>query len=252
MEIAATLTGKVASISVVGRGVPFERVLGRQVGSVMKQLSEEKGLKFVAKSPKEFKGVDGAVQSVVFDDGTEAPADVVIVGIGVSPATSFVPVNIQKHSDGSLLVDEFLRTSVPNVYAAGDIAHFRYPQQTSSLRIEHWGFASKQGNVAALNMLEANSTPFTTVPYFWCMIFGKSVRYCGHAPHFDDIIFHQDKQDPYKFVAYYVEKRKIVAVSAMTAEPVVSAAAELMRIGKMPTVDEVQSPDFNLVALLAK
>eukprot|EP01099_Mayorella_cantabrigiensis_P008512 TRINITY_DN800_c0_g1_i1.p1 TRINITY_DN800_c0_g1~~TRINITY_DN800_c0_g1_i1.p1 ORF type:complete len:543 (-),score=146.79 TRINITY_DN800_c0_g1_i1:41-1627(-) len=252
MEIAATLTGKVASISVVGRGVPFERVLGRQVGAVMKQLSEEKGLKFISKSPTEFKGADGVVQAVVFDDGTEVPADVVVLGIGVAPATSYVPENISKHADGSIIVDEFMRTSVPNVYAAGDLAHFRYPDSTKSLRIEHWAFASKQGKVAALNMLEPNSAPLTAVPYFWCMIFGKSVRYTGHASHYDEVIFHQDKQDPYKFVAYYVEKGKIAAVSAMTAEPVVSAAAELFRIGRIPTVDQVRSADFNLVTFLAK
>jgi len=252
MEIAATLTGKVASVTVVARGLPFERLLGPQVGAVMKKLSEEKGIKFITKTPKEFKGSNGVVHSVLLDDGTEIPADVVVLGVGVSPNTSFVPSTIQKHFDGSVVVDEYMRTTVPNVYAAGDIALFRYPHTTSPLRIEHWGFAHKQGNVAALNILEPNSTPFTAVPYFWCMIFTKSVRYCGHAPHFDEIIFHADKQDPYKFVAYYCEKGKILAVSAMTAEPLVSAAAELLRIGKMPSAEEVRSPDFNLISYLGK
>jgi len=251
MEIAATLTGKVASISVVGRGLPFERVLGSQVGAVMKQLSEEKGLKFISKSPKEFKGADGVVQAVIFDDGSEVPADVVVVGVGVTPSTSFVPSTIQKNSDGSLTVDEFLRTSVPNVYAAGDIAYFRDAQSASSLRVEHWGFASKQGSVVALNMLEPSSTPFNAVPYFWCMIFGKSVRYAGHAAHYDEIIFQQDKTDPYKFVAYYVEKGKVLAVSGMSPEPIISAAAELFRIGKMPTAETVRSTEFNLVKFLS-
>jgi len=258
MEVAAFVAKKATSVTVIGmEKVPFERVLGSQVGAVLQTLHEQNGVKFMLERiTKEYRPHDDhqSVRSVVLDNGTELEADIVVLGAGVIPSTKFISdqdTEIKKFRDGSIIVDKFMRTSNANVYAAGDLARFPLPLLADhETRIEHYGIAQYQGRIAALNMIKEESKSFNSVPFFWTTIFGKSVRYTGHALFFDDVIFHQDPSDKFKFLAYYLHQNKVTAVCSLARDPVASAAAELFHQNRMPSPDLLRDPSFDLLKLL--
>ena len=124
------------------------------------------------------------------------------------------------------------------MYAGGDVVRFPLPLIGDTANIGHWQLANKHGRVAAKNMLGQN-VPFDSIPFFWTVLHGKSIRYCGHALKWDDIIISGDPME-FKFVAHYVKDNKVLAVCSMNADPAVSTAAELMYQGKMPSGDEIK------------
>jgi len=184
METASIVVDKAKSVSVVGmETVPFERVLGKEVGAVMQKLHEGKGVKFYMEAQcDEFK-VDehGNVHTVTLKDKTALPCSLVILGAGITPCTGYLRKQSESGEkdlvvlagDGSVIVDETLATGAPGVYAAGDLARFPLPLLDGKLvRIEHWGVAMTQGKIAAKNML-GKKKPFKSVPFFWTSQYGK-------------------------------------------------------------------------------
>jgi apoptosis-inducing factor 3 len=135
-----------------------------------------------------------------------------------------------------------------NLYI-GDIARYPYHLTDEKVRIEHWNVAQNQGRLTAQNIVSLSTgkdktalTPFETIPYFWTVQYGKSVRYCGHAESFDDVVV-QGSTDAGKlaFVAFYVRKGVVLAVASVGKDPVVSYASELLRLGLMPSADELKA-----------
>jgi len=241
MEVAAALVAKAKSVSVVGmEKVPFERVLGVEVGAALQKLHESKGVKFyLSATTKEFQG-EGSVNAVVLGDGTVLEADVVVVGAGVVPATGFVKgSSINRARDQSIVVDEYLKAA-EGLWAAGDVARYRYHVTYEAVRVEHWGMAQTQGRAAARAYLGKQKGQFDIVPFFWTVQFGKSVRYAGHATSFDEVIVH-GSPDELKFVAYYARQGKVLAVAALGMDPLVSAAADLLGVDKMPSAVELKA-----------
>ena len=116
---------------------------------------------------------------VTLDDGSRLPADLVVLGIGVEPRTGLAEAAGLTVEDG-VVVDANLRTSDPDIFAAGDIARWPDPHTGRDIRVEHWVVAQRQGQVAAANML-GQPTPFAEVPFFWSKHFDLSLRYVGHA-----------------------------------------------------------------------
>eukprot|EP01126_Amoeba_proteus_P042938 TRINITY_DN4680_c0_g1_i4.p1 TRINITY_DN4680_c0_g1~~TRINITY_DN4680_c0_g1_i4.p1 ORF type:complete len:465 (-),score=94.08 TRINITY_DN4680_c0_g1_i4:14-1408(-) len=186
MEVAASLSQRSSSVTVVGmEAVPFQRVLGLRIGQFMRRLHESAGITFYMDNvTKEFKVVEGKVASVVLRDGTELPADLVVLGAGIHPNLSFIKETPTLSTrDRCLHVDQYLRTSVPGLYAAGDVAAFPLKLTGCEQRIEHWSHAQNQGKVAAKNMLSSSGAefPFTNIPFFWTTQYGKSLRYVGRT-----------------------------------------------------------------------
>jgi len=246
MEVAAALIGKAKSITVVGmERVPFERVLGHEVGGAFQALHSSKGVVFkMGRNLVEFKGEGGKVSGVAIDGGETLPAELVVVGAGAIPNTGLFEaaeddgtVNLAR--DDSILTDEFLSVGKNNAYAGGDIARFPYWLTGEHIRVEHYQVAQYHGRVAAKNMLKPGSTPAHTIPFFWTLQFGKSLRYAGHASSFDQVIVDGDLA-ALNFVAYYVREDKLVAVAALGRDPIVSVLAELMAKGKVPPVSELK------------
>jgi apoptosis-inducing factor 3 len=156
MEIAAGLTQRGVKVTVVSPDtLPFEKILGTELGEVFYQVHQEKGVTFqMGQKVTQLEG-KGSVETVVLNNGDRLTADLVVVGIGVQPITSFI-FGIELHQeDKSVLVDEYL-CAADGVYAAGDIA--RYPDwhtsnPTNSMRVEHWRIAAQHGRIAAYNMV---------------------------------------------------------------------------------------------------
>lgn len=234
MEVASYCIGKVKSVTVIGRDVvPFKQVWGERVGSAILKIFEEKGVKYVANSgiTKVNDNGQGAVSSVELTSGEKLKCDVLFLGIGVTFYTEFLKNSgVQLMSNGAVEVNEYMQTNDPNVYAGGDIAYAPvWSHGNSKAAIGHFGLAHYHGRKAALNIL-GKQDPLKSVPFFWTMLFGKSIRYAGHGQ-FDDVIYSGDVEN-LKFVAFYLKEDEVVATTACGMDPLVSIYAERLAQGK--------------------
>ncbi|HEY2744560.1 MAG TPA: FAD-dependent oxidoreductase [Polyangia bacterium] len=188
LEVAASLRARKVEVDVVAPDeVPLGRVMGKELGAFLRGLHEEHGVKFhLGRKPAR---VDGGGHenslAVVLDDGTRLPCDFVVVGIGVRPAVALAE-KAGLRVDHGIVVDAELRSSDPNIYAAGDLA--RYPDRKSGkpIRIEHWVVAQRQGQTAARNMLGAHDR-FDDVPFFWSQHYDVGINYVGHGHGWDRV-----------------------------------------------------------------
>jgi len=246
METASCIAKKAKSIVVIGmENVPFERVLGERIGTVVQKLFEKNNISFRMKRVvKEFRGLDRQVRNVLLDNGEQLDADLCIVGARIIPATKYIK-GVKIERDQSVVCDEYLQAG-ENLYAGGDICRFPWWfLGGESVRVEHWGEAQYHGKVAAANMA-GKKVAARNIPFFWTQFFGKTVRYCGHALAYDEIYVDGDIEN-FKFAAYYIKHDKILAVASMGMDPLVSAVAELMQHGRMPSAKEVKDSKIDLI-----
>ena len=240
MEAASSLIGEGRQVTVIAQEkAPFERVLGPEIGAMFQKLHQEKGVKFeIEAEVTALVGEGGHVSGVQLKSGKTLPAQAVVLGVGVRPATEFLKESFTLDKDGGLAVNEFLQAA-DNVYAAGDIACFPLAPAGPPTRIEHWRVAQQHGQVAARNML-GQQVKFTAAPFFWTQQYGKSLRYAGHAARWDEIIYQGDvaKQD---FLAFYVLDNRIVAAAGMNQDADMIYITELLGTGTLPTPAAVRA-----------
>eukprot|EP00106_Octopus_bimaculoides_P007221 XP_014774663.1 PREDICTED: apoptosis-inducing factor 3-like [Octopus bimaculoides] len=239
MEVAAAILEQAKSVTVIClENLPFKTVLGNHLAEKILQLHIDKGVKFQFNtSAAELKGKDGKLVSVVLANGEELPADVCVVGIGVTPATAYLEgTPLQKNSYGFVCVNEYMQTNVEGIYAAGDITEFPlFLRSNNGSNVQHWQMAHAQGKNAALNMLGKN-IKIRSVPCFWTMMFGKSIRYAGYGKDYNDIVVHGDDE---KIACFYTKGEEILAVASLNHDPIVAKVAEIMAEGKMLTKNEI-------------
>jgi len=241
MELVVAVKGRgLGSISVIGMTkFPFEAVLGERVGEALKKFHEGNGVKFYGESKAT--SIDDSSVSFETKGGEKVtiPADVVVMAVGVGPATEFLKdsgIDIQK--GGGVIVDECMRVKgVDNVFAIGDIAIFTEPTTGEQARIEHWNVAQNQGRCAA-SAIAGKPLPFDKIPYFWSAQ-GQQLRYTGYGAGYEDVIIRGDP-DALKFQAYYTKGNKVIAVASMQADPLVSKVSELIRLNKMLSASEIR------------
>ncbi len=251
MEVANCLS-KDNDVTVVGmEKVPLQRVMGEEVGAIFRSLLERSGVKFVMEAGVEkatpSSSNDSNVGAIHLKDGTDLPADLVILGVGVAPATEFLKDNpaIQLEQDGSIKTDDyFVATGLKDVYAIGDIATHSYlgPGGGDGVltRIEHWNVAQNSGRAVAAHISGALDRPKAFIPIFWSAL-GKQLRYCGNAPNgFDEVVM-RGKPEEDTFSAFYAKGETVVAVATMQMDPVMTKCAELMRRGCMPSKSELRN-----------
>lgn len=212
---------------------PFKKVLGAEIGAMFRHMHTAHGVQFEAEADvASLEGKDGRVTAVRLASGQHLPADLVVLGVGVRPATEFLAEAFEVDKDGGLTVDAHLQAA-ENVYVAGDVARFPLMGGPEQHRIEHWRLAQQQGACAARNMLGQQET-FAEIPFFWTQQFGKSLRYAGHAAEWDEIIFHGQLEEQ-NFLALYVHDNRLMAAAAMGRDDDMLVIMELLRRDQMPT-----------------
>ncbi|MCE5276741.1 MAG: FAD-dependent oxidoreductase [Planctomycetaceae bacterium] len=239
MEVAASLRARGLSVTVVAPdSVPFQRTLGDEIGRVFQGLHEENGVSFrLGRTVARFEGRE-KVEAVVLDDGHHLAAGLVVVGVGVRPATDFLKESgLALNGDGSLTVDSTMHAG-NDVYAAGDIAMFPDWRSGGPIRIEHWRLAEQLGQIAAMNMA-GRSTQYGGVPFFWTTQFKLSVRYLGYARQFDEIVIDGDLPGR-SFIAYYLKSGKVAAAASCKRDLDLLRLDDLLKRPEMPTLDEAR------------
>jgi apoptosis-inducing factor 3 len=182
LEVAASLRQREVGVTVVApEDVVLAPIVGEQMGKFVQALHEEHGVEFRLGQTVSTIEPD----EVELDDGNRIPADLVIIGVGVKPRTGLAE-DAGLEVDNGIVVDDRLRTSDPNVWAAGDIAS--YPDQNAGrVRIEHWVLAERQGQAAARNIL-GHDHRFTDPPFFWSQHYDVPINVVGHAMEWDEEI----------------------------------------------------------------
>ncbi|KAJ8280952.1 hypothetical protein GJAV_G00061430 [Gymnothorax javanicus] len=148
----------------------------------------------------------------------------------------------------AVIADKFMRTSVPSVFCAGDVTSFPLSQRGNQrVNIGHWQLAQAQGRIAALNMLNRH-VELKSVPFFWTVLLGKSLRYTGYGEGYTDVVL-KGKIEEMRYLAFYLKDEEVVAAASLNYDPAVSQVAEKMAAGKVITKAQAESEDLSWLAL---
>ncbi|MGA9853432.1 MAG: FAD-dependent oxidoreductase [Gammaproteobacteria bacterium] len=199
LEAAASLRARKLEVHVVApEARPMERIFGARLGDFVRTLHESKGVVFHLGRTVSAIGAE----NVTLDNGESLDTDLIVAGIGVRPVTAIAEQAGLKTERG-VLVNEYLETCAPDVYAVGDIARWPDVHSGQRIRVEHWEVAQHQGQVAARNML-GYAERYTAVPFFWSQHYDVSINYVGHAEKWDSI---EADGEPSKFDCAFTYKQ---------------------------------------------
>jgi 3-phenylpropionate/trans-cinnamate dioxygenase ferredoxin reductase component len=243
-EATASLRQLGLSVAMIAEeSVPLERVLGAELGRVYRDVHSEYGVQLVMNQRvAAFQG-QTTVEAVRLADGTTIQADLVVVGIGAQPRTRLARDAGLDVGNG-VIVDAYLETTTPGIYAAGDIAAAWHPLLQARLRVEHWDNARRQGRTAARNML-GHREAYTRIPYFYSDQYDLGMEYAGYAPRWDRVVF-RGNPGSRAFVAFWLLEGRAVAGMNVNVWKVNEAIAALVASHEKVAVERLVDPSVPL------
>jgi 3-phenylpropionate/trans-cinnamate dioxygenase ferredoxin reductase component len=240
-EVAASLTIRGSSCAIVMQeAVALERGFGRRAGHFFQERLREHGIEVHGEDELErFEGSDGRVSTVITKAGLRLQADAVVIGAGVTPDTTLARAAGLELDEqlGGVLCDARLRTSVPGVWVAGDMASYESVVHGKRLRVEHWDVAFNQGRTAALNML-GQDTPYDVVPYFFSDLADwASLEYVGPAQDWDEEIVRGSTEEG-SFSNWYLKGDRVLGALSVGRSEDLDHARRLIAEGRALTTQE--------------
>jgi len=246
-EVAASARQMGAGVAMVDPGpAPLANVMGPEVGAVFRDLHARHGVELHLGTHVEAVVGTDAAEGVRTGDGRVIDGDVVVVGIGAVPRVELATATGIRVGNG-IEVDEYLETSVPGVFAAGDVAAAWHPLLGARLRVEHWANALNQGPVAARNML-GQGVVYDRIPYFFSDQYDFGMEYSGHASTWDRVVFRGDPAQG-SFVAFWLAHGRVVAGMNANVWDVTGPIQTLIRSAQPVDVERLTDPTVPLEEL---
>jgi 3-phenylpropionate/trans-cinnamate dioxygenase ferredoxin reductase component len=249
-EFAASARQRGLDVTVIDPvALPNERIFGPEIGAFYRDAHARHGVELaLGEGVESFEG-DGALVRVRTGGGRVVECDFAVVGIGVAPRVELAR-EAGLEVDNGVLVDETLRTSAPNVFAAGDVASAWHPFYGARIRVEHWANALNQGPAAARAML-GQATSYDRIPYFFSDQYEVGMEYSGHAPHWDEVVFRGDPASG-EFVAFWLHGGRVAAGMNVNVWDVNEHVQALIRSRRAIGVTDLTDPDTPLDSLVGE
>ena len=246
-EVAASARQLGAEVVLIDpEPVPLRRVLGDEVGEMFRSLHADHGVALrLGTGVTELQGT-GRVANVVLGDGRVEPADVVVIGVGVTPRVALA-TDAGLKVDNGVVVDEFLETSAPGVYAAGDVASAWHPHYQGHLRVEHWANALNQGLAAGANAA-GERTAYTRLPYFFSDQYDLGLEYVGYSRPGDDLVVRGSLEDR-ELVAFWHRDGVVSAAMNVNVWDVVDDLKAIVAAGARQDPARLADPEVPLADL---
>ncbi|TFV92048.1 NAD(P)/FAD-dependent oxidoreductase [Blastococcus sp. CT_GayMR20] len=248
LEVAAAARQHGNAVTVVEpQPTPLHAVLGPEMGKVFARLHRGHGVDlFTDTTVREFRGTGGRVEAVVTDGHAGLPADVVVVGIGAVPNTGLAAA-AGLDVDNGIVTDHSLRTSAPDVFAAGDVASAFSPLYGRYVRVEHWANALNQGPAAARSMLGQEVT-YDRVPYFYTDQYDLGMEYSGLAGPGATVVC-RGAPESGEFIAFWMEEGRVTAGMNVNVWDVTGPIQQLIRMRRQVPVASLTDPGTPLERL---
>lgn len=247
-EVAAAARTRGAHVTILEAfDVPLLRVLGREMGEVCADIHRTHGVELRLGAAVESVTETGDGVRVVTRSGATVEGDVVVVGIGIVPNVELAE-DAGLKVDNGIVVDERCRTSVDNIYAAGDVANHFHPVFGRQLRVEHFDAASKQGAVAANNIL-GRAAVFDDPLWFWSDQYEANLQYAGHAQRWDQVVVRGSTEE-LDFTAFYLDQGVVRAAFAVNRGDDIYLAKEMVGARLAPDPRLLADLDVDLAELL--
>jgi 3-phenylpropionate/trans-cinnamate dioxygenase ferredoxin reductase subunit len=247
-EVAASARMRGLDVTLIDPGrVPLARVLGDEVGGIYRDVHLDHGVKLLLGTGVAAFAGHAAVEQVHTTDGRQLECDLVVVGVGVEPRAQLA-VDASLAIDNGILVDEQLQSSIPGIYAAGDVANAQHPFYGERIRVEHWANALHQGPAAARNML-GRADAYDRLPYFFSDQYEVGMEYSGFARRWDRVVFRGDPASR-EFIAFWVLDDRVVAGMNVNVWDVADPIRDLIRSRTTVTDRQLADPELALDELV--
>jgi 3-phenylpropionate/trans-cinnamate dioxygenase ferredoxin reductase component len=247
-EVAASLRQSGVEVTVVDRNkVPLRRVLGEEVGRVMEGIHRDHETELIFEDMvAAFEGA-GRVERVTTQHGRRIECDFVVVGLGVEPVTELL-AGTGVEIDNGILVDEYCRTTVEGIYAAGDVANHYHPVFGRYIRVEHWQNALKQGPAASRSMLGKGES-YEEIPWFWSDQYDYNLQYTGFHTEWDELVVRGSTEER-NFVAFYRRDGRVLAAVAINRGRDLRRSTGLIKAQDRLEAARLRDPDVDLRTLV--
>jgi 3-phenylpropionate/trans-cinnamate dioxygenase ferredoxin reductase subunit len=246
-EVAASARQMGAEVTVIDMvELPNEKVFGREVGEFYRDVHVSRGVNMLLGQGVETLEGDGSVSRVRTTQGNTVDCDFVAVGVGVAPRVALAE-RAGLDVDGGVLVDERLRTSAENVFAAGDVVNQAHSFYGRRIHVEHWANALNQGPAAARSML-GDSSAYDRLPYFFSDQYDVGMEYTGHAADSDEVLIRGSRDDG-EFIAFWLSGGRVVAGMNVNVWDVTEPIQALIRSRQQVDRDKLADPDTPLDSL---